>query len=181
MTKTSLYVITGTSGTGKTMLLEALKQRNHLCFDEPVRQLLQDQLATDGPALPAKNPQLFVQTLQLHFQRDYLQAQASGLTAFFDRGWPDSLAYAERFNLDVRAFDVDASKWRYHKTVFVTPPWREIFRNDPERKGSFELYLDFHERLTRVYRQLDYQLCELPCVSISERVAFIEGYLSKKR
>ena len=43
---------------------------------------------------------------------------------------------------------------RYHTTIFMAPPWKEIFREDEERKHSFETAVVEYERLSTCH--IDY-------------------------
>jgi predicted ATPase len=58
--KNNFFVLAGTSGTGKTSVLDDLRSRSYKCADEAARSVLSEQLEIDGPALPIKNPMLFV-------------------------------------------------------------------------------------------------------------------------
>ena len=98
-----MYVLTGTSGTGKSALLEALVERGYEGFSEPVRKTLENQLAIDGPALPSKDAGLFVRELLEQSLGDYTESLKTGKVTFFDRGLPDLIAYAKRFGVDFRA------------------------------------------------------------------------------
>ncbi|GLU45411.1 AAA family ATPase [Allomuricauda sp. NBRC 101325] len=49
------YVITGGPGVGKTTLLHELKQRGFMVVPEIARELIKEQQAIDGDALPWKN------------------------------------------------------------------------------------------------------------------------------
>ena len=73
---TGNFIITGTAGTGETSLIDLLRQRGYVAFDEAQRAILTEQTAVDGPALPAKHPELFIEaTLQdiLAGRRDSLR------------------------------------------------------------------------------------------------------------
>jgi len=55
----------------------------------------------------------------------------------------------------------------------VTPPWKEIFTNDPERPYSFDFAIEDYRSNVAAYRECGYELIELPKVPVSERVDFI--------
>ncbi len=62
---------------------------------------------------------------------------------------------------------------RYYPTIFMTPPWREIFCQDAERKNSFEDGVAEYERLMKSYPEYGYHTLELPKISVKERVKFV--------
>ncbi|MDC9590388.1 AAA family ATPase [Xenorhabdus sp. XENO-10] len=63
--------------------------------------------------------------------------------------------------------------FRYTNTVFIAPPWREIFKQDSERKQAFrEAELTYHTMAT-TYRHHGYRLIELPLSTAEERAEFV--------
>jgi predicted ATPase len=58
--KLNYFILVGTAGTGKTSVLNHLRSAGFFCVSEMAREVLNEQLATDGPALPSKNPTLFL-------------------------------------------------------------------------------------------------------------------------
>ena len=63
--------------------------------------------------------------------------------------------------------------YRYAKKVFVTPPWPEIFRQDEERRHSFEDALAQYPLALEVYLRCGYALIEIPKLPVAERVDFV--------
>ena len=62
---------------------------------------------------------------------------------FFDRGIPDTLAYARLIELDDREYiELAVDKYRYSEQVFILPPWESIYHTDKERKQSFDEAVD---------------------------------------
>ncbi len=171
------YIITGMSGTGKTTLLRGLKNTGFNCFDEPARKILEYHSETDGPALPAKDPYAFVKEMLDQNVRDIQEASVLKKPAFFDRGIPDTVAYAIRFNVESAEFEKLAKQTRYNQHVFLMPPWKEIFKSDPFRQASFEQYIDFHKLIKQVYLTLDYTLIEVPLTSLQHRIKFVLAHI----
>lgn len=163
------FIITGTSGTGKTALIECLAERGFTTFGEAARAILTEHLATDGPGLPAKNPTLFLRLMQSHCLRSLEAADQIDGPTFFDRGLPDVIAYAIRFRVDPGEFAICADKHRYTDPVFVLPPWEHIFVQDELRGKSFGEYVEFHQMIRQAYQDAGYCLCEVPCISVEER------------
>ena len=61
--------------------------------------------------------------------------------------------------------------------VFITPPWREIYKVDQERWETFEHVEEVHSDLMAAYRHFGYEPIEIPFGSVEERISFIEQTL----
>lgn len=173
MPEKQIYVITGGPGFGKTMLVEALRAKGYPCSGEFARELIVSQQATGGDNLPWKNPKLFQQTI-LKKRKEFFDSVPEGTTAFADRAIPDQLAFARYKGFGTPEVLVSAaSEYRYATKVFVTPPWSEIFVNDPIRTETFDEAILIHRIVVETYRDLNYQIIELPLVPISERINYL--------
>lgn len=176
--KNNFFILAGTSGTGKTSVLQELNFLNYKCTEEAARLVLSEQLAIDGPALPSKDPMLFIQSMLHKHIFDFEKLQKEMQPCFFDRGLPDLIHYAVRFNVDTSAFKKASEKYRYNKKVFLFTPWQEIFINDNERRMTFEQSLEFHNILINAYEDVGYEFVEVPKLLPKERAEFILGNLS---
>lgn len=106
---------------------------------------------------------------------DYHAAKSD--IVFYDRGLPDTVAYAVRFGVDPGSCGAAAEVHRYESVVFLAPPWPEIFVHDEYRKASYDDYLNFHELLLETYQSLGYSLIELPQSSVHDRVTFVQSHI----
>lgn len=164
-----IYIITGGPGFGKTELIEALKTEGYPCSDEFARNLILEQQQINGEILPWKQPRLFQQEI-LKRRISFFESVRDGEIAFADRAIPDQLAFARYKGYGTPAVLEEAARqYRYAPVVFVTPPWPEIFVNDSIRTETFDEAKKLHEIITETYKDLNYQINELPLVPISER------------
>ncbi len=62
---------------------------------------------------------------------------------------------------------------RYHRRVFLTAPWPEIYTTDPERRHGLDSALAEYSRLLEVYPSLGYEVSVLPKVGVTERADFV--------
>jgi len=175
------HVVTGGPGSGKTSLLEALRSRGYTCSVEAGRAIIQDQVAIAGRALPWDDRSLFAELMLSWEMRSYRIAQEVRGRVFFDRGVPDLLGYLRLIGLPAPQHVQNAAQeFRYNQTVFITPPWREIFQPDRERKQDFDEAIRTYEALATSYTELGYRLVEIPLASIEDRVRFILEHLDRK-
>lgn len=169
-----LYVITGGPGSGKSTLIEALAKHGICTMPESGRAIIQDQVAIGGEALPWSDQRAFAELMLGWELRSYRAALRLSGPVIFDRGVPDVLGYLRLSGLPVPSHvDHAAQIFRYHRRVFIAPPWLEIYASDAERKQSFEEAQATYEVLTETYSALGYNLIPLPLDSIQERVRFV--------
>lgn len=167
-------LLSGCSGGGKSVLLSALRQRGFAAFEEPGRQVVREHLLIDGPALPWRDAALFAELCVSRAMQQMTAAAESPGAVFFDRGIVDAVAFFEYLGRDVPAHLERAARLlRYRRTVFVTPPWPEIFSGDRERRHSYEEAVAQYDASIATFRRLDYQPLELPKTSVDRRADFI--------
>jgi len=168
------FVMTGGPGSGKSTLIAALSARGISAMPEVGRAIIQDQVAIGGSALPWADRHAFAE-LMLHWElRSYRTAAERAGPVIFDRGVPDVVGYLRLCGLPVPSHIMQAAEThRYHRGVFVAPPWEEIFAQDTERKQTFAEAVATFEAVTSVYRSLGYELVMLPFASVEERVRFV--------
>ena len=171
-------VITGCSGGGKSTLLAELARRGFAVFPEAGRQIVKEQDWTGGDALPWTRPLKFAElavSRALHFR---MLAGAMAGPVFFDRGPVDQLAGIARMGLAVPPTIAGAvERCRYNITVFVAPPWPEIFASDAERRHGLDTALQEYGPLRAAYERSGYRLVDLPKVDVEARADFVLGAL----
>ena len=173
-----LFVISGSSGGGKSTLLEELARRGYAVVPEAGRQLVQEQQSIDGLAKPGT--ELFGHLL---FSRSiYLYTQAvessSGDPIFFDRSIIEPIAGWRAKGQIAPHLERAVEQYRYATEVFMAPPWPEIFRKDTERQHSYDPEQKEYAHLTDAFQAFGYQLVPLPKVSVEERADFVESHVS---
>jgi predicted ATPase len=172
------HIVTGGPGSGKTSLLEALHSRGYGCSTEAGRGIIQDQVSIAGQALPWADRRLFAELMLSWEMRSYRFAREAAGPVFFDRGVPDVLGYLRLIGVPVpNHIQTAAQRFRYNSTVFIAPPWPEIFRQDKERKQGFEEAIRTHKALMETYTELEYRLLEIPCSPVEDRANFIVQHL----
>ena len=170
-----LVMISGCSGGGKSSLLDALVARGYATMAEPGRQIVREQLAIGGDALPWRDMDGFVARVIAGAMQQHEEAAATGEgTVFFDRGLVDAYAWFLRERRAVPSQVAAAvTRLRYAETVFMAPPWPEIFVTEPERRHGFaEAEAEYHG-LVAAYAALGYRLELLPKTDVARRADLI--------
>ena len=131
-----------------------------------------------GRGLPWDDRSLFAELMLSWEMRSYRIAQETAGPVFFDRGVPDVLGYLRLIGVPIPDHTRNAAqKFRYNSTVFIAPPWREIFSQDQERKQDFNEAIRTYDSLAATYKALNYKLVEIPRVPIEHRASFIVEHL----
>ncbi len=165
-------IITGAPCTGKTTILQTLAKMGFSTFDEVARVVIKQELQNGSDVLPWLNLDAFSRAV-LPFQIKNHEKAVEGLN-FYDRGIPDIAAYQQKSNQGIfEELQKAINEYRYHDKVFITPPWKEIYENDNERKESFEEAMMIHDFLVKVYTDNSYELIEIPKVNLEERLKFV--------
>lgn len=166
-------IITGGPGSGKSTLLEALKQKGFEVVPEVSRELIREQVALESNCLPWVDLAAFARLCLQKMIADFRSTSAQAVT-FFDRGIPDILAYLKTGGLEIDPLFYQASEQcRYASTVFIAPPWEEIYVNDDERWQTFEESRNLYQSIYEVYIGEGYRVIELPRAPVEQRVEFI--------
>ena len=171
------FAITGASGGGKSTLVAALAARGHATVAEAGRQIVAEQLAAKGAALPWEDREAFARLLFKRSISAFDQAPADR-GVFFDRSFIEAIAYCTAIGIPVPDGWADqAAVRRFDTPVFVCPPWAEIFVQDRERRHDFDHACRDHAANVAAYQRAGYELIEIPRAPVADRVAFVLGTL----
>ncbi len=173
------FIVTGCPGSGKTTLIKHLREIGFTCVDEPAREVIAEQRAIQGDGLSDRNALLFTELLLTRSLESYKKYENSSAPVIFDRGIPDVIGYAKLFGLNAERFESTAKTHPYNRSVFIAPPWEDIYTTDDERKMTFDNTTQFHEVLRESYLSLGYELIELPFQSVEKRAQFLARFLQR--
>ncbi|GAA3508110.1 ATP-binding protein [Aquimarina addita] len=174
-------IITGGPSTGKTAIINNLEASGYFCFNEFIRSITREAIENDASINFVSNPiasvtdphQFNLQLLTGRIQQ-YLDAiKFDKDIVFFDRGIPDVLAYMDLFNQTYDETFIKACNDHRYDTIFLLPPWKEIFVSDNERQESFEEAEQVYHHLSSTYTKLGYNCIEVPFETIENRTKFI--------
>lgn len=174
------FILTGGPGSGKSTLAEALVPHGFTVMPEAGRAVIRAQVSGGGGALPWKDRATFARLMYERDVRSYREAEVRGGNILFDRGIPDVIGYLRLCGLPVPdEIAASAKTMRYNASVFIAPPWREIFVNDAERKQDFAEAEATYRVMTEVYTEFGYKLVPLPLASVAERVRVVLNYAAE--
>ncbi|WP_313777791.1 ATP-binding protein [Flagellimonas amoyensis] len=180
-------VITGAPGTGKTSIIKGLENKGFHCFHEIIRDMTSKAKEGGKSDVFVSNPLVFVDDA-LQFNKDLLEGRTAHYKeslkidapiSFFDRGIPDVLAYMDFFGQTYDEAFVKYIEDHRYDSVFIVPPWEEIYVSDNERLETYEEAEKIHHALMNTYSQYGYEPIEVPKDIVPERISFILETLKK--
>lgn len=170
------YIITGAGGTGKTTLIDALRTKGHDCLPEVSRTIIQQEQHAGSRGMPWLDVDRFA---QLVYTATLPLLATQPKAHFTDRSLVDLIAYLRHYGKSIpHHLSIFPFHQYYAPTVFFAPPWRAIYCHDPQRPEPFATQEAISQQLQSTYVQLGFHLIVLPCDTVSERVTFVEQYLS---
>ena len=170
-------ILTGGPGSGKSTIINKLRRNGYSCSIEAGRAIIQDQSHIGGSALPWIDPIAFAELMlswELRSWHDASNIDDNSKPYFCDRGIPDIAGYLHFCERPIPQHLENAIRlYRYSTTVFIAPPWKEIYLQDKERQQTFDEAVATYQAMLAIYRQYNYTLIELPKADVNQRVKFI--------
>ena len=173
-------VISGSPGGGKTKIIELLKERGYIVYEEYSRSLI-EELKSDKIINPfLKKPEEFSQRLFKERSEQYLDSinitKSKGNLVFFDRGVHDIYAYLLAIGKANETWKKKITNFKYD-FVFLVKPWIDIYKNDYQRMEPFESAKNYYTFIKKTYK-ITNEVIEIPKTSVDKRTDFVESYLS---
>lgn len=169
-------IISGGAGAGKTSLVDALARRGYMTFPEVSRTLIREQAAMPDGILPWTDLPRFAAMCLDSMSSQREQALRGTIPAFVDRAIGDICAYLTIGGVAVDAHYQTMAKG-YFPTVFVCAPHADIYVQDEERPHTFAESMEIHRQLVKTYRELSYEVVDVPWGSIEQRADWVLSQL----
>tara|TARA_R110000823_G_scaffold223255_12_gene351441 strand:+ start:322 stop:909 length:588 start_codon:yes stop_codon:yes gene_type:complete len=169
-----IVVLIGGPSSGKTTLIEKLKENGHVCYPEVSREVIKEAQEKGIEQLFLEQPLLFSELLLEGRKKQFnLAKQEEVNIVFLDRGIPDVLAYMHYIGDSYPAFFDEACKEHIYTKIFILPTWKEIYVSDDERYESYEQALLIQKNLVETYQNYGYELIEVPKDTVENRMHFL--------
>jgi predicted ATPase len=173
--QSSFFVITGGPGAGKTSIVERLAARGFPTVAEAGRDILRQQVAIGGTAVHWADAAAYRDRMLQHGMDDYerMLGETDG-PVFFDRGVTELVGYCRLIGVAVPDHVRRAAElYRYNTTVFLAPPWPEIYVNDGLRKQDVAEAMRTAALAGEAYAEFGYDVVEIPKAPVADRATFV--------
>ena len=170
------YILTGSPGAGKTAVLRLLEIGGYVVVEEAATDVIALENAL-GREEPWSDHGFIDKVITLQRQRQNSVRTAENVV-FFDRSPVCTLALSRYLGLGTSpllAGEVDrvVAEGAYETTVFFIRN-QGFVRATAARRISFEDSLVFEQLHERAYRDLGFQLVEVPADPLPDRVALVQ-------
>lgn len=171
LNKTNWYVITGGPSTGKTTVINMLRERGYKTTIEHARHYI-DTMRSEGKTVNEirqnkRKFQLGVLSMQIEQEASIKPED----TIYLDRAIPDAMAYYQFLNLDYDIELTEAVNNVFYKKIFILD--RLPFIKDYARTEGEDDQKKIHKLIIEVYKSLGFPIVFVPVVSPEERIKFI--------
>jgi predicted ATPase len=171
MKETNWYVITGAPSSGKTTMVNMLRERGYATAIEQARHYIDTQLVSGKTITQIRENQLEFQRGILDMQLEEERLLDPDETVFLDRAIPDGLAYYRFLGLPPDRTLLDAMRDVSYRKIFILDPLP--LAKDYARTEDESAQKKIHELLTEVYTSAPFPVVNVPVLPPEERVEFI--------
>ena len=168
-----LVVVSGCSSGGKSTLLAAMHQRGYPIMPEPGRQIVKEQQLIGGTALPWQDSVEFCRMCLVRGMYFFNTATPTDKPVLFDRSIVDAARALIRQGINDDSIQSAITRYRYAQTVFLVPPWPELFVTDAERRNTFAAAEAEYADLLAAYANYGYDVVIIPKASVDDRADFL--------
>ena len=166
-------VLAGGPSTGKTSVLNELKELGFVCFDEAARDILSDyNLKGSSFKLDPIKISNEILTKRDSDYNDALKISCKNDIIFYDRGVHEITAYLRSINQSTDYWEELLKNYKYDM-VFIFPSWKEIYTKDDNRIEEYEEAMKISPFIFQIYDESSILSVEVPNFSVKERVEFI--------
>jgi predicted ATPase len=168
-------VISGSPGSGKTSVIDALRDQGYHCLEEVSRTVIQWGTDQGYTNYFLEDPLSFSEKIWDARREQFYQAKKEEQKhrySFLDRGLHDSVAYLHYLETQQEEWEEQLAHYTYD-VVFLMPPWEAIYKQDKQRFEDFNTAQQLYPFLSKVYHKHHAHVWEVPFDTVEKRVDFI--------
>lgn len=169
------YVITGAPSSGKTTIIDLLKDKSCNVVHEMARIYLNEEMQKGKTLEEIRKNEVNFQEKVLDLKIDYEKDLPKNEVIFFDRAIPDSYAYLKLYGVSDDSLLKKSLNNSHYKKVFLLDFLE--YKKDYARIETQEQQKQIHDLLRESYNKTNADIIEVPIMSPKERVEFILSHL----
>lgn len=171
------YVITGGPSSGKSTILEKLRDMGYRIIPETARVLIDEELSKGKQLAEIRGDKRAFQQQILQMKLEIENELPKDEVIFFERGMPDSVAYFSVSGLDPKEA-LDVCEKNLYQKVFLMDLLP--FEQDYARTEDVQTTKRIHQLLRVAYEQLEYEVISVPVMPVENRAKFILDNIDPK-
>jgi predicted ATPase len=164
------YVVAGGPSSGKTTLWKSIGKLGYYMVPEAAQAIIEEHAAKGITLEELRRDGARFNRLCLERDIQLEEGVPKDKVVFFDRSLVDNIVYHRMLGMPTGHIEAMA-KNRYRKVFFMQP--LSFYEKGSLRTEDAELAGKLSGLLLKAYRDLDYQVIEVPPVSVEERVSFV--------
>jgi predicted ATPase len=169
-----LVVLSGASSGGKSTLLSELSYQGYAVSAEVCRAIIKEYGDID-PLI--RGEMIITRSIAAYHHAGKMNAVKDDVV-FFDRSFLEVVSYFQ--SIGIHKYDYLIDDLRFYHSIFLTPPWKEIFIQDNERKHSYEDAVKEYDQIIKFYPKHGYDMIEVPKISVKKRIEFVLDILKSE-
>ena len=173
------WIVTGTPGAGKTMLVDALAARGHAVVREAASDVVAAYPSGDAHW---ERAEFLDDIVTLQRARELAPVPPGVSDQVFDRSPVCTLALARHLGRDVtprlaaELARIERDRTYERRVLYVE--WLGFLTPTPVRRIDVEQTLDFDRIHRLTYTELGYDLVDVPVAPVEERASLVESVLA---
>lgn len=176
--KNNWYVVTGGPCSGKTTIIDVLKEKGYKVVYEAARWYIDEEIKKGKTLDEIRKNEYKFQKKILEIKIDVEKTLPKEELIFIERGIPDSTAYYNQLcNISKDDFLEKALKKCHYKKVFLFEMLD--YKKDYARTESSEEATKLEEALEKSYLDLGFEVIRIPKMSIQKRICFLLNNIKK--
>lgn len=171
--KNNWYVITGGPCSGKTTILDLLKEKKYKVVYEAARWYIDEEMKKGRTLREIRKDEYKFQKEVLKLKIKIEKSLPLNKLTFIERGIPDTSAYySELCNITDDKFLKKSLKKCNYKKVFLFEMLN--YKKDYARVENSKEAIKLEKALEKSYSDLGFEVIKVPRMSIEKRISFIE-------
>jgi len=174
MNQIKKIILTGPPGTGKTAIIKNLKKLGFMCFDEVWNEDYENPSKQNNSDSIIEFSKYLFEKRKDQFKIDIPSKKIKNKCIFYDRSLIDVVSYLKNYNKKIPINWIKyIEKKKYYKNIFYCPLWEDIYINTDRRKENYDDTIQIDNVMRKFYKELGYNIKELPRESVLNRIDFI--------